>query len=178
MGRRAFTLVELLIVVAILAIVALVYAAQPAGDTTHQKLDVAASEVASALRFARSEALRTGQPHGARIEPGSDRVRVFRLDVSGGPPVEDYSVRHPVDKKLYDLSFQTHSFAGSVGVSLSQFLFGGVGTPKQAVAFQPDGSPVSPENLTLMDSGDVDLSLSGQTRQVDVAPITGRVTLQ
>lgn len=178
MRREAFTLLELTLVVAILGIVAGALALQSTSGDTERRLDTATSEVAAALRFARSEALRTGEPHGVRAETAGSRLRVFSLDTTGATPVETFTVRNPVDKKLYDLTFPDAPFMEGVSVQASDFRFGGSAVVRQAVAFDADGTPVSPLDLAPLDSGLVRLSKGTVQREVTVAPVTGRVSLQ
>ena len=143
-----------------------------------QKLDVAVREVAAALRFARSEAIRTGEYYGARIAAGDERVRVYRLDTSSPPPVEDYSVTHPVDKKPYDLQLGAAPMTSGVEVFASAFLFDGSAVPLESVAFDSSGAPVSPLDLSLMNAGAAVLQYGSQKQWVAVAAMTGRVSVQ
>ena len=179
MRQRAFSLLELLVVVAILAIVGLALLRGIPADQGRHKLDLAAQEVAAALRFAHSEAIRTGEYYGARIGAGDERVRVYRLDTSSPPPpVEDYSVTHPVDKKLYDLQLGAAPMTSGVEVFASAFLFDGSALPLESVAFDSTGAPVSPLDLSLLNAGAAVLQHGSQTQQVAVAAMTGRVTVQ
>jgi prepilin-type N-terminal cleavage/methylation domain-containing protein len=179
MGRKAFTLIELLLVVAVLAAAAAILLPAPTPVDRAQRIDLAAGEVAAALRFARDEALRTRRWHGVRITAASERIQVFSLDTTGTPPVETFDVRHPVDKKLYDLSLASRPFSEGVDLDRAEFGFGGVKKPYEAIAFSPDGVPASPRDLTLLDSGLVDLN-DGATerRRVEVAAMIGRVTFE
>ncbi|MEE8428500.1 MAG: prepilin-type N-terminal cleavage/methylation domain-containing protein [Gammaproteobacteria bacterium] len=176
--ETGYTLVEILVVVSILGIVALV--AIPDFSSNTQKLDLATAEVVQAIRFARSESMRTGAPHGVEINVAGDRIRVPRLpDPPPAPPI--YDVRHPLDKKIYDLQFQGDRQLGGVtissavfnyesGISIPGMLFSGAGVPHV-----PDPSP--PGVLMLID-GAITLSYGGKTRMISVDPMTGRVTIQ
>jgi type II secretion system protein H len=170
-----FTLAELLIVMVIVGIVAL--AAMPAlSSSDDNKLELAASEVAAALRFARSEALRTGVYYGVRVTSDGRHVRVFRLDTGAVPPAEQFDVRHPMDKTLYDIDLTEGFFTSGVQASAG-FLFYAGGSAEQAVSFDPRGDPVASSDLDALVSGAVTLSQSGDTRTVTVSPV-GRVTVQ
>ncbi len=151
MREKAFSLLELLVVVVILALLAGAVVRTYSSGDIEQKLQLAAEEVSSALRFARAEAIRTGEHHGARIGAADHRVRVYRLDTSGSPPVEVFSVYNPVDKKLYDLALIAAPFTTGVKVDKSDFRFGGVSTQYESVSFAADGTPVSPVDLALLD---------------------------
>jgi prepilin-type N-terminal cleavage/methylation domain-containing protein len=175
--HNGFTLLEIMIVAAILGIVAL--AAVPSFVSTSDgeaKLDLAAAEVASAIRFARGETMRTGTVHGAKVTVSNDKVRVFRLD---GGSSRVFDVRHPVDKKLYDVRLSTGTFTSGVDVAVSDFRFGGSATPHEAVGFDASGAPVRDQDVSaIMDSGQVQLTAGAESRTVTVAPVTGRVTIQ
>ena len=178
MRESAFSIMELLLVVAILGIVALELITRSSGVVGEKKLELAASEVAAALRFANSEAVRTGVYHGARFSTADNRALVYRLDTSGSPPVEEYSVFHPVDKRLYRVELANGGFTQGVNISLSDFRFGGAATAYESVAFAATGMPISPVDLTLMDQGQVDLTDGQMTKSVTLAPVTGRVSVQ
>ena len=172
-----WTLFELLVVLAILAVVVSTLFVHPAAFQQGVKLDLAASEAASALRFARSEAIRTESVHGVRLSASGDRIRVYELDISGGPFVEDFTVYHPVDKKLYDVTL-SDGMASGTGISLSDFRFLGDAGVYESMAFDAKGFPVSPVDLAGLTQGSVDLTSSSGTRTITIVPGTGRVTVQ
>ncbi len=178
MGRGGFSIAELLVVVAVLAIAGLVFSGHGSSVDQSLKLEVGAEEVASALRFARSESMRTGDLHGARIDSTAERILVYRLDTSGPPPTALYDVYHPVDKKLYDVELSGGTFTRGVSISRAEFRFGGDPTPYESVAFDATGSPISPRDFGVMDSGIVDLSYRGMTTSVTLTTPSGRVTIQ
>ena len=161
-----------------MAIASLVVVGRSSSVDDEVRIELATSEVAGALRFARSEALRTGQYHGARIDSALQRIRVYRLDVSGSPAVEEYVVAHPVDKQLFDVSLRSGSFTPDGGITSVEFRFGGDPAPGESVAFDIRGNPVSPLDLTLMDSGRVTLGLGGRLATVSIAPLSGLVSTQ
>ena len=152
-GTLGFSIGELLIVALVVAIASLVVVGRSSSVDGEIRLDLATSEVAGALRFARSEAIRTGRHHGARIESAQQRIRVYRLDVSGSPAVEEYVVAHPVDKQLFDVSLRSRSFTPDGGITGVEFRFGGDPTPLESVAFDARGVPVSPLDLAVLNSG-------------------------
>jgi hypothetical protein len=176
MSRSGFSIAELLVAVVVLAIIGVVFVGSHSGLDDRIALEIGVSEVVSALRFARSESMRTGEVHGARVESSTGRIRVYRLDISASPPVEVNDVYHPVDKKLYDVVLGGRSFARGVRITSSQFRFGGDPSPYESVAFERSGLPVSSFDLKLMDSGNVGLDFRGISAAVTLDPQSGRVS--
>jgi type II secretory pathway pseudopilin PulG len=112
-----FTLVELLVIIVIMGIVAKVAIPMFSSMSDEQKLDQAASELANALRFSRTEALRTGKWHQLKLTEGTTpRLQVYRLDAAY---IEDAVNRvfHPVDKKKYDFLLNEQPFGGGISVT-------------------------------------------------------------
>ncbi|NIR30995.1 MAG: hypothetical protein GWN84_17100 [Gammaproteobacteria bacterium] len=166
----------MLLVGLVLSIVALV--ALPGLSTSDgNKLTLAASEIAEALRFARSEARRTGVHHGVRVTADKRRVRVFWLDTGTAPPTERFEVRHPTDKKIYDIDVTEGFFTGGVqAVATFQYEVGG--EEQRAVAFDVRGEPVASTDLRPLVSGSVTVSDGGATGMITVTPVVGRITVQ
>lgn len=176
-NEHGFTLVELLIVVTILGVAAAV--AIPDISTTNPgKLKIAAEEFAQAMRFARSEAIRTGQPHGFRQRSDNRRIRVFRPDTGTSPWTLNYDVYHPLSKQLYDIKLREHSIAAVGNVSHNRVFRGTCNKPRN-VYFDRNGTSwcADPENV-LLDQFVVTLTLGTHTRTVTLHGITGRVTVQ
>ena len=92
--QRGFTLLELTLVSAILGVIA-VAALPNLASSDPSRLDLAALQVADAMRYARSEAIRTGVPHGFRQEISQKRIRVMRPDMADTPATLVYDVYHP-----------------------------------------------------------------------------------
>ncbi len=176
MPRSGFSIAEVLVAVVILAIIGVVFVGNHSGLDDGMTLEIGVSEVVGALRFARSETMRTGEVHGARVESSTGRIRVYRLDTGASPPVEVNDVYHPVDKKLYDVVLGGRSFTRGVRITSSQFRFGGDPTAYESVAFERSGIPVSSLDLKLMDSGNVGLDFRGISAAVTLDPQSGRVS--
>ncbi len=177
--RAGFSMIEVLLVVLLLGVMAL--AMQPALTAAEPpQVDLVAEEVASALRLARSEAMRTGMPHAVRVDPASDEVDLFLADLSGGGvAVLQYAV-HPLRKHPFRLV--THEVGGSRAVEVlnatAPFDFVGLGR-RTVVAFEADGRPRHVDGGTRyrLQSGSVEVGRGGFTRQVTLSPV-GRITVK
>ena len=171
------TLVELLVVVSILGIVALV-AIPDFSSSKPQTLDLAAEEFANAMRFARSEALRTGEPHGFKRPSGTKRIKVFRPDTGTSPWTVIFDVYHPLSKQLYTMRLSEHPFAEADSVDSNSTHRAACNKPN-TIYFDSSGIPrcTDPETV-LLEQFDVNLTLGTHTRVVTLHGITGRVTIQ
>lgn len=170
-----FTFAEVLAVVTILGVLAVVaWPSQRAGDPVQAQL--AAGEIAGALRFARQETLRTSTRHGVSWSQGAGQVRVFRLAATGNPPAWVYDVRHPVKRQPY-----TVTLAGGVtrGAALSgvAVTFAPPCAAPTGFVFDLSGQPVCGNPATSRVTGAQFTVSAGSARSsVSVAPVTGRVT--
>ena len=172
-----FTLAELLIVIVIMGILAIA-AIPDFSAATPNKIQLATAEIAQAMRFARSEAIRTGRPHGFRQQSSAKRIRVFRPDTTVSPWVPVYDINHPLSKKLYDIDLNTHPFA-SVGAITLTPTFRGSCNVSGNIYFDSNGIPrcMDPQTV-LLDNFIVSLTLDMHTRDITLQGITGRVTVQ
>jgi prepilin-type N-terminal cleavage/methylation domain-containing protein len=174
---HGYTLLEFLIAVAVVGLVAATAIPQLAAPDL-QRLDLAAREMANALQYARSEALRTGQPLGVNASTTQNRLRVFRYDLSQPTPVEDYSVYHPVEKKYYDISFASAPFTS--GISITKAEYWSVLTKfTGSVLFGPNGTPILVSGSTVKPYtyGGIEICLGTRKKTVSIEPETGRITI-
>ena len=173
-----YTLTELMIVVMILAIVAAIVVPAATSTSSDKELQLVAREFADAMDFARSESIRTGEPHGFRFLTNQYRIRVFSADTSGSPWTWVYDVYHPVTKQLYDYTFPP-DLAG-ITTPVTHFpVYRSSCSRTGVVYFDANGTPwcLEPETA-LLDSYRLDIVTTDSQASVNLDGITGRVTIQ
>ena len=174
--QQGFSLLEMMIVVFILSLIAAV-AIPNLSVTETYKLDIAARKIVEATRFARAEAIRTGNVHGITFSNTGDNAKVYQL-ISGTPT---YNIYHPVDKKLYTFNLKTDPATTGVEVQSYSIEYEDVSGNKNLVDFNSYGNPKyfeSGSDHMLSATATITLSYAGQTRVISVSPMTGRVTVQ
>ena len=180
--QAGFSLLELSIVVLILGIMALVVIPDSA-PSNQQKLDLAANQIAQALRFAHSEALRTGEHHGVTISQVTQTITVIKWDLATDPVSTELIPYHPVNKQSFVFDADRMSLAPGVSIINSSDIFNytTVGR-RRSLIFDPQGVPVwvlgSDDSVHRLIDGIVELSNGQDQRDIAVAPLTGRVTVQ
>ena len=140
--QQGYTLLELVIVVTVLGIIAAV-AIPSMSPETDRRLDLAAEQVASAIRFARSEAIRTGEGHGITVSQVTQTVTVKKYDISVAPISTLGTLTHPTAKQPYDFNVNTNSATEGVAISNSSdvFDYGSEGR-RRSLLFDARGTPI------------------------------------
>jgi prepilin-type N-terminal cleavage/methylation domain-containing protein len=180
--QAGFSLLELSVVVLILGIMAIVVIPDSA-PSSQQKLDLAAKQIAQALRFAQNEAIRTGQHHGATISQVTQTITVIKWDLTTDPVSTELIPYHPVNKQSFVFDADNMSLAPGVSIINSSDIFNytTVGR-RRSLIFDPRGVPVwvqgSDDSIHRLLDGVIQLSDGRDQRDVAVAPLTGRVTVQ
>jgi type II secretory pathway pseudopilin PulG len=175
--QGAYTLLELIIIVALLAIIAAV-AVPSVMPAQHHKLAAATAAVAEAIRFAREESRHTGAVHGVSIDPANNRVRVFRLDEAPNPNVKLFDIYQPVSKQLYAVEIALPPYRGVTLNALGGQMQGTCNDPGN-LAFDSLGVVRCVEPLTTrIRNASVELTIDGLTLSVDIDDYTGRVSVQ
>jgi prepilin-type N-terminal cleavage/methylation domain-containing protein len=176
-SQLGVTLLELTLVVAILGVIAVVVIPQLSTSGV-PRLDLAAEIQAEAMRFARTEAMRRGEPVGFRQQNAEQRMRVFSLDTGTSPWTVRYDVYHPVSKQLWDISLAGHSFAEATTVASNKNFRGDCNTPSN-VYFDTNGiARCADPETTLLERYEVLLTLGNHSRTVSLEGISGKVTIE
>ena len=180
-AQRGFTLVEMLIVIAILGIVAKV-AIPLLSSNDPQKLSVAAEETANLLRFALSEAKRTGGYVLVDGKTTSGQLKLYNSNSNANVPPSfgTSTINDPLTKRAAILNVKDNAF--SQGVTLTpQFTAGGSARTQLLIApgvTQMWGfSGVGSNEGTLEANSGVLLTLGSQSVTVSINQTTGLVTL-
>jgi len=160
--RAAFTLVEILIVVLILAIAAAIVVPN-IGSANDSQATSAAAVLRSDLEVARSLAMTTQQPYSVVFSPDRLSYKVV-ANYAGVAYAAAVAVDHPVIKgKKYEV--RLNALNGAPGVSVTSVAFGG----QTFVTFQSLGDPVAGGSVVLR-AGNcvVTVSVEGLTGIVSV----------
>ncbi len=152
-GRCAFTLVEIIVVLVILAIAATVVVPYATGTSSIQASS-AARLIMSDLEYAQNQAITTQTPVSVTFSVSGNSYTVS--NASG-------TLIHPISKQAYVVDFDTLSGFGNVSVSEADF--GGASN----VTFDALGAPDN--------NGTVTVVAGPHTYTVTVAPVSGRVTV-
>ncbi len=176
-AHGGYSLLELTLVVLILGIMAA--AVIPSFFSNDiQKLDAAAEIQAEAMRYARAEAMRRGEPMGFRQQNAQKRMRVYSLDTGTAPWTTIFDVYHPVSKKLWDIRLDDHPFAAADNVTANRVWRGTCSTFSN-VYFDKHGIArcANPETVPL-ELYQVTLTLGSESRTVSLDGYSGKVTIQ
>ncbi len=174
--QQGISLIEIIVVVTILAIIAVVVVPDLSSND-YRKLDLAAEELAQAIRFSRLESMRTKTPHGVIFNASSDNAKVYRLPSFF--PI--YDVYHPVNKRLYTLNLKTDNATAGVGLqSYAIYYTNSTTSNSQYLGFNIEGNPKLSFFGTdyMLVSAAITLEYAGKTKVINVSPMTGRVTVQ
>ena len=183
--QAGFSLLELSASLFILGIMILVMIPS-FSSTDPKKLELAAEIVAQALRYARSESMRTGEIHGVLIDTNDSQalgrdITVFRADLGQSPFGNLETLYHPVSKQPYDLWLNRGPNTRGVEFKNSGniFSFEGQANQKRYLFFNAQGLPVYVENgaLFAFTGGKVRLVSDELIRKVSIDPATGRITV-
>jgi prepilin-type N-terminal cleavage/methylation domain-containing protein len=155
---RAFTFVELMVVIVILAIAAAIVVPMASSGSAMQ-LRAAVNMVSADLEYAKSLAISRGQMYSVVFDTAAES---YQIEDPNGTVIP-----HPVKKGfLYVVNFHTDGRLGQVNIVSANFNAG------NRVKFDYLGSPFDSADSAL-NSGVVTLKVGTTTRTVTVEPVTG-----
>jgi prepilin-type N-terminal cleavage/methylation domain-containing protein len=174
-----FSLLELMVVVCILAIVSTVALPLLSG-TDPQKLRIAAQETANLLRFAFSEARRTGGYVLVDGKTTSGQLGLYYSNVNGQipPAVGTSAINDPLTKRAEVLNVGANPYSQAV-VLTPQFMAGGQARPQLLIGpglAQMRGFDGANNNMGALEAGSkVKLAYGPQSATVSIDSATGMV---
>ncbi|MBE0534297.1 MAG: GspH/FimT family pseudopilin [Phycisphaerae bacterium] len=161
--RRAFTLIEIIVVVVIIAIAAFM-AVPMLSSAADVQLRAAANMIAADIEYAKSLAITRQRPHSVVFDTANH-----------GYEVQDQSatvVPHPLSSGGLAVSFSGDSRLNKVTIVSADF----DGAADKTVTFDDLGSPYSSGTSPLV-SGVITLAADGMTMTITIEPVTGYVTI-
>jgi prepilin-type N-terminal cleavage/methylation domain-containing protein len=180
--NKGVTLAETMIVVAITAMFAVIAFPSFSSSGKYQ-LDLASQELSAGIRFARNEALRTGEVYGIDINRSTTQFTIYKADLSVNPVGQEFLVYHPINKNLYtynlknDFNLQNISIANAT----EPFLFTD-SVRRKSLLFTANGIPVwidsNSGEMYQLQSGNIQLAYSAHNQNISVEPFSGRVLKQ
>ncbi len=177
-----FSLLEILIVIIIISVVA--GAAIPANFSGKDriKLQTAANEIATLFRYARDQAIQTGQPHGVHIDPYSSRVYGFKSGGYANPLVGLIVLHNPISKLSTEVVVTNQHHTEGVSISNTESVFTYADRSNQDyVLFDETGLPYWKGGdgvFRLLVDSEITLSYSGELQSISLMAGYGRVILQ
>ena len=161
--KRGFTLVELLIVIAIISIAALT-AIPMMSSAASMQIRSAANMLTADLEYAKSMAISRAQIFSVVFDAGADSYRIE--DQDGNP------IPHPVKKGFnYVIDFQNDGRLNKVDIVSVDF------DSTSEVKFDYLGSPYNGSG-TPLNNGVINLQAGSTTTIITVEPVTGYVSIQ
>jgi len=158
-SRRAFTLVEILIVLCVVGTLAVTAVPTLSSSLESMKATGLAREIATDMRYAQTLAIKTGDQHMMWFWPPG---QVYAVAVSQGA---GWMIRdHPITKKPWCPWLDQHS--RYAGITMREANFNG----NSYVIFDEYGAPDH--------GGYVSFTLGEQTRTIRVAPLSGKITVE
>ncbi len=181
-SMKGTTLINMMIAVSIVSLLSLIAIPSFTSNKKYQ-LDQATQEIAFAIRFARTEAMRTGSAYGIDIDRTSKQFTVYKANLATNPVGQEFIAYHPINKNQYDYNIASD-------YNLLNIEFDNTSDPflytdsvrRKSLLFDANGIPIwidtGSGNTFQLDVASIDLSCDTHTQSVIVQPYTGRVLVQ
>lgn len=170
MTRKAFTLIEMVIVILIAAILAAIAIAQ-APNLPQLRLNLAANKLKSDIRFAQSYALATQQRTRIDFTTLANSYSIYRESSPGNWVI----LTNPLQKNNFTVALNQSDFSG-VTISGVNFVAANYHLVFDASGIPYGYNPAGGATTALSSAGTVTLSGNG-TRTISVEPQTGKVSI-
>ena len=158
---QAFTLVELLVVVLIMAIAGAMIIPMMTGTGEMQALS-AARMIATDIQYAQSYAITNQLDVTVQFNPAIDRYTLSNTNTGG-------TLHHPMTGKDYIVDFRTQDGFDRLDLGPASFVVGNGNNDPNSVVFDELGSPSG--------GGSVIVLGGSQTYRIDVTSVTGTVSV-
>jgi prepilin-type N-terminal cleavage/methylation domain-containing protein len=167
MNRRAFTLIELVMVIILIGILSVTTTAVIAYAIRAIQLSGAADKVASDLRYAANMASATATWYGVSFE--TDPVNRYTI----------YTTTGTIDTVAENPAKRQSTFVVDLGTDFSVAISSVEITGGKKVEFSPLGMPFTDRTgLLVSPEGVITLSKSSSIKTVRIVPNTGRIYIQ
>ena len=175
--HKGITLIEMAIYVAILGLIAVIALPMYSPSNKYQR-EAIAQQFADAIRYARLQAISTGEPYGFRFLSNQERIRVFRADTATTPATMVFDVYHPIDKQLYDYTLPSEAWDGSNPVS-HNYLYRGNCISIAIIYFDANGTAwCNDPNDVSLDYFELQINVGEKQSIVRLDGITGGVSIR
>lgn len=149
--RRAFTLIELVAVIVLIAIVAVVVGGPTLSHIAGMRSSAAASRLAADVRYAQRIALAAGLKTWVAFDAAGDSYALYREDPDNPGRAARLSLAHPLDPSTNEVQFGDGTFSG---VSIASVNINST----DEIEFNHFGVPSDENGVALSSHGDVTLS--------------------
>ncbi|MFK8026608.1 MAG: Tfp pilus assembly protein FimT/FimU [Gammaproteobacteria bacterium] len=176
---KGTTLIGMAVAVSIISLFAIIALPSFTSSESYQ-IDRAAYGVIQALRFAQSEAKRTGEMYGIDINRATTQVTVYKVNISTNPVSQEFIATHPIDKNQYDYNIGNLLNLPNLTISNTEDIFLYKDSIRRnSLLFDDRGSPVwfdaSTSKIVHLDNASIILNLGNQSQSVIIDPYSGRV---
>ena len=163
-GKQGFTLIELVMMIAILGILALAFMPKTTANP-RVRLEAACQKIALDLRYAQEMAMAQQVRFGVSFDTVNDAYFVYRVNIAT-------KAKDPQTMNNFDVSFVTLNEFKGMDIASTNF--------SNKVEFDSKGGPYDGNGAVLSSQGiiTVQAQVGAYSRTVRIEPKTGKVSIQ